>query len=237
MKIAKPIITIHNLAYDEWLLSHEPDEVAPPQMIPLPDAITKSDVITNYKLVPDDYDFLNSGFEDKTTLTNLLYFYEDLYFDYISLRDYIKTNIVPNWTSLTFEDKKKITQLYCYPANITSEELLTYWTVDEQEAMWNEITIKTRNTRQTRLFAAFQKISYELTELQVASIYLTTKQYCIDFWFAKLPTLINWISNLPNPISQENFTNNGFAQMSGYSTKLKNDLLDILVNGNYKIFK
>ena len=83
------------------------------------------------------------------------------------------------------------------------------------------------------MFAAFQKISYELTQAQVATIYMTTKMMLIDYYYANLPHILFWIQNGVYPPMGINFTTNGFQQMSGFSPTLEMQLLDILVNGNY----
>lgn len=187
--------------------------------------------------VANDFDFASSSpaLLDVTSYDTLMYMYIDNNFDYGVFRDSLAANLVPNWNTLPFDERKNCVRDYRYPSNISDEEWHEYFTDAEHESNWNILTAKTRDkVRLPRLFAAFQKISYRLREDQVAVIYLATKELCYDYYYANLPHLLLWITNGSYPALGIDYTNNGFAQMDGYTESIRNELVDIFVNGNYE---
>lgn len=196
--------------------------------------ITSQGIVNNYYAVPDNHVFSDDE-DDVTTIESLRILSTVGVFDYGVFRDSLSSNIVPNWADLTFDDKRNCAKHYRYPSDISQDEWLTYFTEVEHEANWNETVSRTRDdVRLQRLFAAFQKVSYRLTQGQVATVYMTTKNMCYDYYYANLPHLILWITNGAYPAMGINYTNNGFAQMSGYTQSLMLELVDIINNGNYK---
>lgn len=154
--------------------------------------------------------------------------------DYGYMRDFAKAAFVPIWNTLTFEEKKILVKYYIYPETISAEEWATYYSNSENYLHWNYLAKETRDSvRLARLYAAFSKVSYDFTTNEVAAIYLISKPYCIDYWMANLPHLVLWISNGSLPALGIDFTSNGLAQRSGYTTAKRDALLDIIVNGNY----
>jgi len=187
--------------------------------------------------VPDYFDFGNSSpsMIDVTSYDTLMYMHMDNQYDYGVFRDSISAILVPQWNTLSFEDRKNCVEHYRYPSDITDQEWYSYFTDEEHETNWNILTAKTRDkVRLLRLFAAFQKISYRMNESQVAVIYMVTKEFCYDYYYANLPHLLLWITNGSYPALGIDFTNNGFAQMNGYTESIRNELLNIFVNGNYE---
>jgi hypothetical protein len=196
-----------------------------------PIQITSQDILANYYVVKDNHVFVNE--DDVTSVDNLFVFNQNGNFDYQIFRDSLATNMIPQWANMLFADRKKCVQHYKYPANLDPNEWGSYFSTSDHERNWNILTAKTRATRLQRLFAAFQKISYALTETQVALVYMTTKNYLIDYYYANLPHIFFWVQNGVYPPLGINFTTNGFQQMSGFSPQLEGQILDILVNGNY----
>ncbi len=195
---------------------------------------TKEGYINNYFNVPDNYNFSANTADDVTSIETLYMFYTLNRYDYDVLRTTYKALYNPIWTGLTFEERQFLVKNYCYPTDITNEEWLAYYTDEEHFLNWKELLIITRDdARLLRLFAAFSRISYECTQAQVAVIYLTTRQYCIDYYYGNLPHLVLWISNGTYPALGIDFSSHGFMQMSGYSDGLRDRLLNIIVNGNY----
>jgi hypothetical protein len=187
----------------------------------------------DYYLAPNNYDFSVSNVTDVTTPELLEIFYEKSLIEYGVFRDSLVSIFIPIWNSLSFDSRKTCVKHYRYPANISQDEWNSYFSGSDQEMNWNDVCVKTRDMRLTRLFAAFQKISYNLTTTQTALIYMTTKAYCVDYYYANLPHVIFWLQNGTYSPLGIDFTTNGFAQASGYSTALRDELLDILINGNY----
>lgn len=192
------------------------------------------EIIDKYYLVNDLYDFIANDADDMTSVSTLLIFRDMNRYDSSVFRDSIRDNIVPNWNSLSFDVKKECVRYYRYPTDISQEEWDSYFTASEHEYNWNVIVNDTRDCRLSRLFAAFQKISYLCTEVQVMMIYLAVKEMCYDYCYANLPHLLLWIQNASYPELGIDYTNAGLANMSGYTTLLRDSLLDILVNGNYQ---
>jgi hypothetical protein len=193
-----------------------------------------NDYIDNYYEVPDTYDFSGNSADDVTSIETLMVFCEINRYDYDVLRTTYKTLYNPIWSGLTFDDRQLLVKHYCYPPEITQDEWFTYYTDAEHYNNWNTLVIRTRDqSRLIRLFSAFARISYELTTAQTAVIYMTSKVYCIDYYYGNLPHLVLWISNGYYPALGIDFRAHGFAQMDGYSDGLRDRLLDIINNGNY----
>jgi hypothetical protein len=191
-------------------------------------------MLSNYFVVPDTYVFPGSPEAvDVTSFDTLLIFSNSHVFDYQVFRQSLTTNLIPNWANLLYTDRMRCVQHYCYPTNISDDEFNGYFSATQMELNWDMVCVNTRATRLMRLFAAFQKISYMLTTMQVAVIYNTTKQMLVDYYYANLPSILFWIQNQAYPPLGLDFTSSGFQQQSGYSPQLEGMLLDILVNGNY----
>jgi hypothetical protein len=193
--------------------------------------------IKNYFLVPDNYDFVANLSIDVTSISALEVFVDRKEIEYGVFRDTINNIYVPNWATTSFSDKKLCVKHYKYPSSISQTEFDTYYTLSEHENNWNLIVSRSRDYRMDRLYALFAKITYRCTSNQVVVIYLSTKAYCFDYYYANLPHLLLWISNGSYPALGIDFTTNGFAQSSGYTVDIKNELLDIILNGNYKYKK
>lgn len=187
----------------------------------------------DYYLVSNNYNFELNNSTDVTSVRMLETFYGASKIEYGVYRDSLKTLFVPNWVNLTFDEKKLCVKEFCYPSDITNEEWLTYYSFSEHESNWLPLVISCREYRQKRLFAAFTKLTYYCTVSQTAVIYMTVKTMCIDYYYGNLPHLVLWISNGSYPALGVDFTNSGFAQASGYTTQLRDSLLDIFINGNY----
>lgn len=194
---------------------------------------TSQGILDNYYAVPNNHVFTNLE-EDVTSVNTLFVMSNGGKFDYGVFRDSIRDLLVTDWGALSFEDRKKCIQHYRYPADISTGEWETYFTPQEHERNWSVLTAKTRAVRLSRLFAAFQKISYRLPEAQVGMIYMVTKNMCYDYYYANLPHVIFWLQNGVYPPLGINYATNGFAQMPGYSPSVMYELLDIFVNGNYE---
>ena len=194
---------------------------------------TSQGMLDNYYCVPNNHVFTNDE-EDVTSVDSLLTLSLAKKFDYGVFRDSLRDILVTDWQAMMFEDRKKCVQHYRYPPDITNEEWLSYFTEKEHERNWSVLCGKTRACRLTRLFAAFQKISFRLPEAQVGTIYMVTKHMCYDYYYANLPHVIFWISNGTYPPLGIDYTNNGFAAYPGFSVSLMYELLDIFVNGNYE---
>lgn len=193
----------------------------------------KNGILNNYFLVPNNYDFDANDAVDVTSPSALEVFTDAGLLEYGVFRDTLAALFVPQWGTLSHDEKKICIKHFKYPANITQEEYASYYSGEQSEMNWNIITKKSRDLqRHNRLFAAFSKISYTLNTLQVANIYMVTKDLCFDYYYANIPNLIFWINNGVSPLGQD-YTNNGFQQCSGYSDELRDALLDILINGNY----
>src|SRR5574343_621732 len=202
------------------------------KLISTPIQTNNEGILNNYYPVPDNYGFTSSSAEDVTTLNTLYIFYEYKRYDCGVYRDSLRDNLVQNWNSLSFDDRKECIRAYRYPSDITQSEWDTYFTEQEHEYNWNQVCVNTRESlRLPRLFAAFQKVSYRCTEVQTMLIYLQVKDLCYDYYYANLPHLLLWIQNGSYPALGIDYTNNGFAQMDGYTTTLRDELLDIFING------
>lgn len=193
---------------------------------------TSQGILDHYYTVPNDHVFSQDE-DDVTSVDTLLTMTNGRKFDYGVFRDSLRDILVTDWGALMYEDRKKCVQHYRYPADISQGEWDTYFTEAEHERNWSILTARTRAVRLSRLFAAFQKISYRLPETYVGMIYMTTKEMCYDYYYANLPHVILWLQNGSYPALGIDYTSNGFAQMPGYSVELMYELLDIFVNGNY----
>jgi hypothetical protein len=199
-------------------------------------ATSTNGFIHSYYLVPDNYDFIGNNAIDVTSPISLETFFENGGIEYGVFRASLTNLFIPIWNSLSFDEKKVCVKHYKYPLEITQDEFNSYFSTADHENNWNSVTFKTREmVRMKRLFAAFSKISYALSSAQVAAIYLTVKPLCFDYYYANIPNLMCWISNSVSPLGND-YTSAGFAQMSGYTTTLRDELLDILNNGNYIYF-
>lgn len=195
---------------------------------------TSQGMLSNYYAVKDTY-VINIDNEDDVSSVDSLYIFSMAgHFDYNVFRDSIKTNLIPNWANLLYEDRKKCILHFKYPTNISQTEFDGYFLQNDHESNWNVLTARSRVVRLQRLYAAFNKISYALPEMAVALIYMKTKDMCYDYYYANLPNVILWLQNGKYPALGIDFTNNGFAQQPGYSIKLMYELLDIFGNGNYQ---
>lgn len=191
-----------------------------------------SGIRTDTFLVPDDYDFAGNAAIDITSPSSLELFTESGKLEYGVFRDSLTNLFIPIWTDLSLDEKTICVKHYKYPPTISQGEFDSYFPPATHENNWNALTKASRDIRLKRLFAAFSKISYDLTSAQVAAIYLTTKNLCFDYYYANIPNLVCWITNAQSPLGP-NYTSAGLAQMSGYTTTLRDQLLDILINGNY----
>jgi hypothetical protein len=176
---------------------------------------------------------------DKATLDGIISAHVKLNIDinileYGVYRDQLKAQMVPIWGQLSFSIRQTCVKHYCYPVAITQTEWTTYYTDVEHENNWNVIVNKCRDYRLTRLYAAFAKLSFACTTNQVAVIYLNTKAMCIDYYYGNMPHLVLWISNGTYPALGIDYSTTGFAQMGGYTTALRDQLIDIINNGNYQ---
>lgn len=185
-------------------------------------------------LVPDNYSFTDNLTTD-ITLPNILQTFFNLnIIEYGVFRDSLKTIFIPLWETISFDEKKICVKHFCYPSDIGLEEWNSYYDDNENYYNWKELIKMSRdNVRLKRLFAAFEKLSYDFTQTQVAIIYMTSKPYCIDYWMANLPHLVLWITNGTLPALGIDFSLHGLAQQSGYTEAKRDALLDIIVNGNY----
>lgn len=190
-------------------------------------------VLGNYYLVANDYDFEGNDANDVTSPNILETFMQADLLEYGVFRDTLMLLFIPIWNDLQLDERRICIKYYKYPPSITQLEFDSYYTSTEHENNWNSITRTTRDrVRIKRLFAAFSKISFHLTQAQVATIYLVTKQLCVDYYYGNIPNLVCWVTNTVSPLGPD-YTSNGFAQMSGYSTSLRDEILDIIINGNY----
>ena len=193
---------------------------------------TSQGIIDNYYKVPDSHVF--TSLEDEVTSVETLFVLSSSgEFDYGVFRDSLRDNMVPQWANMMYDDRKKCVQHYRYPADLDPGEFASYFSEADHEKNWGILAAKTRATRLQRLFAAFHKISYRMTETQVAIVYMTSKQMLVDYYYANLPHILFWVQNGSYPPLGIDYTTHGMAQMSGFTQSLMYEILDILVNGNY----
>jgi hypothetical protein len=196
---------------------------------------TPEGMLDKYILVPDNYDFDGNNSTDVTDPFSLETFMKVNQLEFGVFKASLTGNVVPNWANLTDDQKKKSVQYFKYPGNFQQSDIDAIFSSDEQKYNWGTLTVASRqNQRLPRLMAAFDYMSFNFTTLQVTMIYLSTKSYCIDYWLADAPHLMLWITNGTYAPLGIDFTNNGMAQIPGFNTGMRDALLNIFVNGNYK---
>lgn len=216
-------------------------KIAKPINIPVQN--NSQGMLDHYVVVPDNFNFSASPqiYVDTTSVQTLNVFCCASSFDYGVFRDSLVVNIIPTsvsnpaWNALSFTDRQTCVSHYKYPVDISDAEFATYYTTKQHELNWNSTVVRTRvQQRYPRLMACFQKISFECTQLQTATIYLTVKQMCLDYYFGNIPNILCWVTNTVSPLGPD-FTHAGFLQTAGYSVELRDTIVDILTNGNYEL--
>lgn len=84
----------------------------------------KISIVTKYKLVGDDYDFILNNMEDVTTLNNLKYFYVVGKMNHGLYRDSLKKHILPNFENLDYFDKEILINERIFPETYTREDII-----------------------------------------------------------------------------------------------------------------
>jgi len=81
-------------------------------------------IVANYFLVDDDYDFVDNNRVDVTSVTTLRAFYGVGRMDLRRYRLSLKNNILPDFMSLTFNEKKELLLLRIIPENFTDIDII-----------------------------------------------------------------------------------------------------------------
>lgn len=183
--------------------------------------------------VPDNYDFIANNSTDVTNALSLEILWLDQHYDYIVLRDSLKLHVLPNFDTLSLEDKKILVKYYIYPVTYTQADIDALFTTEEQKVNWEILASVSKIARKQRWEACRQKVSFTLSQLESLQFYNDTKGFKGDYEDANLPHLTLWLSNGSYPTLGIDYTLNGFAQKTYYSEERKNICLDILINGNY----
>lgn len=149
--------------------------------------------------------------------------------DYIQYRTLYKEFILPQWSSISEEEKKELVRHNIAP---TEEDKLLYYTIEEQKINFFELLRLEKQARFKRWEYAKQLIAFEyrLNQMNQLLMYQDTKLYKDDFIDADLPYLIYWIMSGVLIELGIDFTNNGFSSKTYYSEDIKNKILSILLN-------
>lgn len=183
--------------------------------------------------VPDNYDFITNNATDATNALSLEILWLDQHYDYIVLRDSLKLHILPNFDTLSLDEKKLLVKYYIYPITFTQTDIDALFTMEEQKINWEILAAISKVARKQRWETCRQKVSFTLSVLESLQFYNDTKGFKGDYEDANLPNLILWLSNGLNNDLGIDYTTNGFAQKTYYTEERKNICLDILINGNY----
>lgn len=153
--------------------------------------------------------------------------------DYIKMRDFAKQVFVPKWNTLTDHEKTHLFLHFVYPTSASKEELDALIPPQDQVPEWIVSATRAKACRERRWEATRRKVSFYLTPQQSMDLYVSVKDYSLDYKDANIPSLIHWIGNTADPSLGIDFTTSGFAQKSYFSSQLRDLMLDVLVNGNY----
>jgi len=166
---------------------------------------------------------------DVTTPFSYFAFVPSGQIDYIQYRDLCKEFILPQWSSISEEEKKELVRHNIAP---TEEDKLVHYTIEEQKINFFELLRLEKQARFKRWEYAKQLIAFEyrLNQMNQLLMYQDTKPYKDDFIDADLPYLIYWINSAALPQLGIDFTSNGFNSKSYYSETIKNKVLSILLN-------
>lgn len=196
--------------------------------IQLPDESYNSYIRRVAYPVKDDYDFVANSATDITTQQNALIMYRLDKIDGILYKAILKQWFLPNWATLSVDEKRELIAVLVYPA---ATDLRPFCTLEE-EIMWTrEFGSITKRARENRWESARIKMIHGLTEMDSLSFYVDTKPYKDDYVDANIPSLILWLSNGSYPALGIDFTANGFAQKTYYTIDRKNACLDVLQYG------
>lgn len=153
--------------------------------------------------------------------------------DYNKMRDFARQVFVPQWDNLTDNEKTLLFIHFVYPTSVSKSELDALIPPHDQVAEWQVAATRAKACREKRWEMTRRKVSYYLTPQQSMDLYISLKDYSLDYKDANIPSLIHWIGNTEDPSLGIDFTTNGFAQKPYYTNQLRDLMLDILVNGNY----
>jgi len=187
--------------------------------------------LENYFSVPDTFEFEGSDSMNVTSVPNLNLFLRYFRIDLITLRQSIKLHLLSDWNSLS-EYHSYLISIYIYPDTVTQSTIDSFFTAAEQIENWTSLVNLTRKARANRWDISRQKISFQLSQFDLFSLYNLTKGFKDDFIEANLPIIILWITSGANESLGVDFSETGFAAQSYYSEDRKNLLLDVLLNGN-----
>ena len=84
----------------------------------------RRDVIDNYFLVDDDYDFILNNKEDITSISYLTNFHGIGRMDYRLFRQSLINNILPNWNELTASERKQLIFNRVKPIDFTDNDVI-----------------------------------------------------------------------------------------------------------------
>lgn len=86
--------------------------------------INNLDIITNYKLVDDDFDYAGNDMVDVTNIKTLRAFYMHGRFSNGLYRKSLKTHILPKFDELDYSEKKLLINKRIYPENYTKDDII-----------------------------------------------------------------------------------------------------------------
>jgi hypothetical protein len=185
----------------------------------------------NYTLVSSVNTETQDDYTNVMTWVSIVY---NCVFDYTKMRDFAKSEFLPNWDNLSLDEKRVLAIHYIYPLTISQQDFDDLITPETQLNVWVKLARDTKTCREKRWEAARRKISFYLTEAQTLDLYLATKDYSVEYKDANIPKLSCWIASSAYAPLGIDFTATGFSQKSYYTTTLRDILLDILINGNYE---
>lgn len=166
---------------------------------------------------------------DVTNTKSLLAFVSPGLIDYTQYRDYCKQEILPNWASITEEEKVELVR-----HNIAPDEVEKMSRVSDAQHRINyfELLRLEKTARYNRWEKAKKYIAYEyrLNLLNQLLMYQDTKEYKDDYIDADLPYLRYWVESAAYPPLGIDFTTTGFSSKPYYLESIRDVVLGILID-------
>lgn len=180
--------------------------------------------------VKDDYDFSANLAENISTLQNSIIVFRLSVVDAIFFRELLKTNVLPNWATISFDEQKQLVAYFIYP---TGTDLNLYYTPEEQYQLWQELAHITKSSREARIEQMRSKVSYYITMIEACDFFNAVESLIPRYEQANRPDLQCFIQGTAYPPLGIDYTTNGFPSKTYFSVERQDLLLNILIYGLY----
>ena len=140
-----------------------------------------------------------------------------------------------SWNDFNLEEKREISKTLIF--SISSEIFSTVLSSPEIEYAKEFRTKVARVDRANRWEKLRVTIAPQVSQLVSLQFYTSTKQFKDDYIDAALPHLTCWLTNTSYAPLGIDYTNNGFAQQSYYTTTFAQLAASILIYGNHFVTK